>query len=349
MIPAPRMQRRKNSLFPVFIPFAGCPHRCVFCSQNAQTGQKPRPLSEVLQQLDADLAEARNAGRGPYELGFFGGTFTALPEPWPERFLAAAARHREAGTVSGVRCSTRPDAASPETLARLRKLGLDTVELGIQSFDGDALCKSGRGYDGEIARNACENVRRSGLRLGIQLMPGLPGDRPGVFRNDVDLALRLVPDCVRLYPCVVMEDTPLADTWRNGEYHPWPLARAVDELADALNRFRGAGIPVIRMGLAPETEMNASLLDGPWHPAFGQSVKALALYRHLKPHLETLTAPITLVVPRRLQGELLGHANELLPKYEALGLPQHAIRFEERDDFLLENLQTTVDPEDKIR
>lgn len=349
MIPAPKRQKRKNSLFPVFIPFAGCPHRCVFCSQNAQTGQESRPLSEVLQQLDADLAKARKAGRGPYELGFFGGTFTALPDPWPERFLAAAARHREAGAVCGVRCSTRPDAVSSESLARLKELGLDMVELGIQSFDDDALRRSGRGYDGKTASDACDIVRRSGLGLGIQLMPGLPGDRPGVFRNDVEIALRLAPDCVRLYPCVVMEGTPLAETWRRGEYRPWRLPRAVEELAEALNRFREAEIPVIRMGLAPEAEMNTSLLDGPWHPAFGQSVKALALYRHLKPHLQKHPGPVALAVPRRLQGEFLGHGNELLPEYETLGLSRHALRFEEREDFLLENLQTTVDPEDKIR
>jgi histone acetyltransferase (RNA polymerase elongator complex component) len=342
----PFLRRKHLSIWPVFIPFAGCPHRCSFCSQNAQTGTPPRPLSKVLEQLDFELAEALEKGRGPYELAFFGGTFTALPDQWPERFLHLAAKYREKGFISCVRCSTRPDAVTAENLARLKGLGLDMVELGIQSFDDAALEASGRGYAGNSARAACKLVREAGLRLGVQLMPGLPGDVPGLFRRDVETAVALAPDCARLYPCVVMDGTPLAETWRNGDYSPWGLEHAKDELADALLAFGQAEIPVIRMGLAPEAEMNASLLAGPWHPAFGQSVRALALFRYLAPEIR---GDHVIVAPSYLQGEIFGHANELKRRYAALGLGFRSIRFEDRDDFLFERGNLAVDPGAKIR
>jgi len=299
-----------------------------------------------LEQLGAELAEARKNGRGPFELAFFGGTFTALPDLWPERFLHLVAKYREEGFISRVRCSTRPDAVTAENLDRLKALGLDMVELGIQSFDDAALAACGRGYVGESACAACKVVREAGLKLGIQLMPGLPGDRSGLFRCDVATAVALAPDCVRLYPCVVMDGTPLAETWRNNGYEPWGLEHAKDELADALLAFGRADIPVIRMGLAPEAEMNASLLAGPWHPAFGQSVKALALFRYLAPRIK---GGHLLVAPRHLQGEIFGHANELKSRYAALGLGSGSIRFEKRDDFLLESGNLAVDPGAKIR
>lgn len=331
--PHPEGSRRKRPIWPVFIPFAGCPYRCIYCSQNAQTGTESEPLATTLATLDADLNQALEQGRGPYELAFFGGNFTALPEGESSAFLALARRYAEAGLIHGVRCSTRPDAVSHDSLLRLRRRGLTLVELGIQSFDDHALAATGRRYSGTLAQDAARTVHEAGLGLGIQLMPGLPGDRPGVFRNDVRTAIDLKPECVRLYPCIVMEGTALADLWRKGAYRPWDEEKAKNELAFALVEFQRADIRVIRIGLAPEERMNASLLAGPWHPALGQSVKALALFHHLSPHLQGVRS---VAAPRRYQGEFFGHKGELKPRYAALGLGDNSVRFEERDDFLLE-------------
>lgn len=125
-------------VWPVFLPFAGCPYRCVFCAQDKQTGRDGVELEKILHALEHDLDDALAAGRGPYELAFYGGTFTALPEPWPQMFLGLAMRYRERGLVTHVRCSTRPDCVDDFSLSMLRAQGLDMVELGIQSFDDEA-------------------------------------------------------------------------------------------------------------------------------------------------------------------------------------------------------------------
>lgn len=334
--PHPEPIRPTTRVWPVFIPFAGCPGRCVFCAQDKQTGQDHARLGEILDTVIRELSEAGESGRGPYELAFFGGTFTALPDGFPEQFLESVARFRKSGLITRIRCSTRPDRVSVDGLARLKSLGLGMVELGIQSFDDAALVESGRGYAGAVARQACETVREVGLELGIQLMPGLPGDASGVFASDVEIAVSLTPDCVRLYPCVVMDGTPLAEAWRQGDYVPWSLEQAKSELAGAVLKFWQAGISVIRLGLAPEDEMNASLLAGPWHPAFGQSVRALALFNLIHSRVEIFgRIPRELLVPRSFSGEIFGHAKELVEKYEKIGLSKNKIRIVEQDLFAL--------------
>ena len=222
----PEPARPRVRLRPVFLPRAGCPGLCVFCDQARQSGRPETPLAEAYERLAVDLARAAEAGGRPCELGLFGGTFTALPEPWIERFLALAAEYRRRGLITRVRCSTRPDAVPAGLLGRLKSLGLDAVELGVQSFDDAALAACCRGHDGSAARQGCRAVRAAGLDLVIQLLPGLPGDRPGLFAADVAAAVAESPAGVRLHPCLVLAGTGLAERFARGEYAPWDLGRA---------------------------------------------------------------------------------------------------------------------------
>lgn len=334
--PHPEPPPFPTRVWPVFLPFAGCPYRCVFCAQDKQTGQAETELESIFNSLETDLDQTLADGRGSYELAFYGGTFTALPSPWPEKFLGLAMRYRERGLVTHVRCSTRPDCVDELSLSMLRAQGLGMVELGIQSFDDQVLQQSGRGYTGYTARQACDMVKAAGMGLGIQLLPGLPGDRPGVFQNDVQVAATLLPEVARIYPCLVICDTPLATLWKRGDYQPWPLERAKEELASALLPLWGNNIRVIRLGLPPEGALAEHILAGPWHPALGQSARGLALFHIMKKHLSDFGRPPQLVaVPRRYQGELMGHGNELAERYAELGVTRENIRYVDSGSFLL--------------
>lgn len=332
----PEPPHDKSRIWPVFLPFAGCPYRCIYCAQDRQTGEEEAELADKLAELDTELEKALDRGRGPYELAFYGGTFTALPDPWPMAFLAVAQRYKERGLVTRVRCSTRPDCVDEAGLDMYQALGLDMVELGVQSFDDIVLKESGRGYTGETAKKACELVTNSGLGLGIQLLPGLPGDRENVFLDDAKITAALKPEVARIYPCLVIRDTPLATLWERGDYVPWELDRARKELAVALPILWGQSINVIRLGLPPEGTLAEHILAGPWHPALGQSVRGLALLDVIKEKLNELDgAPKLLEVPRRYQGELMGHAKELAAQYEKSGITRANIRYTEEDEFRL--------------
>ncbi len=324
-------------IWPVYLTYQGCPGRCVFCAQPLQSGRAAEAPDAILAAMEAGLAEARAAGRGPYELAFYGGVFTALPEPWPERFLAAARRAREAGSVTRVRCSTRPDACAPALLERLAACGLDLVEIGAQTFCDPVLTVSGRGHDVAASIRAARAVRQAGLGLGLQLLPGLPGHTPDHLAADVAVAADLAPDLVRLHPCLVPRGTALETLYRAGRYQPWDLDTTLDALALALPVLWRAGIRVTRIGLAPEPAFLEALVAGPWHPALGSRVRARANLALLTEAFRDLGGrPVGLTAPRRFSGELFGQARELGPAYAALGLQRAHIRFEERPDFRLE-------------
>jgi histone acetyltransferase (RNA polymerase elongator complex component) len=112
------------------------------------------------------------------------------------------------------------------------------------------------------------------VQVGVQLMPGLPGGDAAEALQSLRSALEMKPSFVRIYPTVVIDGTSLAELWKTGDFTPWTLDEAVDVCADMLHLCRLADIPVIRIGLQADAQLETNLLAGPYHPAFGQLVRS---------------------------------------------------------------------------
>jgi histone acetyltransferase (RNA polymerase elongator complex component) len=253
---------------------------------------------------------------------------------------------KEQKLISAVRCSTRPDRLSAGLLQRLKTLGLDTVELGIQSFCAEPLAASGRGYSPETAVQACQMVPEAGMALGIQLMPGMPGMRREHFLRDVERCVDIKPAFIRLYPCLVLEGTALAGLWRKNLFKPWTLELVLELLPEALLTLWKTGIKVIRMGLAPQKELEGRILSGPAHPALGQMLRSRALLKLLADKIRAAgpsAGGYALHAPGRFQGEFYGQRKEQAGDYANLGLKPDRVRWWDKDYFELEKVRSQPD------
>lgn len=68
----------KPFIIPIFLPHAGCPHRCVFCNQTAITGNnEPFPSAEGLRGEIDRLMPYKGKNRGKTEISFSGEIFWA--------------------------------------------------------------------------------------------------------------------------------------------------------------------------------------------------------------------------------------------------------------------------------
>ena len=260
---------------PFFISHLGCPHRCVFCDQQkiaGAAGLLPTPIE--MREKIAQYAQS-SPGR-EVEVAFYGGTFTALPKADQELLLGALQPLLASGSIASLRLSTRPDAVDPETARFLKQMGVGTVELGVQSMDEEVLRLSGRGHSAADAERAVRALKLAGLAVGVQLMPGLPGDSPERSLASLERVLSLQPSFLRIYPTLVISGTELAARYLAGSYLPQSLAQAVSLGKRMLLAARRAAVPVIRIGLQPTAELESPgvLLAGPYHPAFGQLVES---------------------------------------------------------------------------
>lgn len=205
------------------------------------------------------------------QIAFFGGTFTGLPKEEMLAYLAVAAPYIKNGAVNGIRISTRPDAIDDEILTLLAEHGVTHIELGVQSMDDEVLRRSGRGYTASEVVKSATRIRDRGFVLGMQLMPGLPGDTPEKSLYSARQVIALGAEETRLYPTVVIRGTPLATLWEKGEYHPLTTEDAVTLCARLKSEFEHSGVRVLKVGLHSGA-VEQDVLAGPFHPAFGQLV-----------------------------------------------------------------------------
>ncbi|MBI5469073.1 MAG: radical SAM protein [Deltaproteobacteria bacterium] len=266
------MGRKKQLIIPIFIPFGGCPNRCVFCDQEGITGEEKMPtLKETADTIDSYLSTWK--GRGGKEIAFYGGSFTALPEEAQLEYLKTAFGYVSGGRVDSVRVSTRPDRVTPEIIEYLKRYGVGTVELGAQSMSDEVLRASGRGHTAKSTADAVRLLRDGGFKVGLQFMPGLPGDDKGTVLRTTEEIISLKPDFVRVYPTLVLKNTPLHRMYLSESYRPWTLEDMVELCSLVYDLLTDAGVPVVRMGLQPTADLERNLVAGPYHPSFRQLVE----------------------------------------------------------------------------
>jgi elongator complex protein 3 len=136
----------------------------------------------------------------------------------------------------GLSIETRPDYITDYELVRLRKLGVTKVEIGVQHLDDDVLKLTKR--DMKIARvkNATEKLRNAGFKIVYHMMPNLPGSTP---ERDIEMFRELFvgkdfqPDMLKVYPCVVLENSELHETWKQGGFTTYTDDVLLDVLAKA--------------------------------------------------------------------------------------------------------------------
>ncbi len=265
-----------SSIIPVFIPHVGCPHDCVFCNQKKIAGKTSAPSgNEVHITIEEGLKKAGDAKKP--QVAFYGGSFTAIERPLMLEYLEAAKHFYDAGKISGIRLSTRPDSIDEEVLEILKCYNVRIIELGAQSMDEGVLKKVGRGHTADDVRYASRLIKKHGFSLILQMMTHLPGsdDDKDLFTAREIAALS--PDGVRVYPTVVVRETYLADMMENGEYKPCTPEAAAELGGKIIEIFEEKGIPIIRFGLNPTDDLSGGeALSGAYHPALGEM--ALSAY-----------------------------------------------------------------------
>jgi oxygen-independent coproporphyrinogen-3 oxidase len=219
-----------------------CQAKCLYCDFNSYAGLEYL----YVPYLDAMIQEVRWLARrfvpSVPTLFLGGGTPTVLPIELLRRLLAACFEVFAVEDGAEITSEANPGTLSPDYLQALRRLGINRLSLGAQSFDPAELTMLGRIHTVEQVALTVGRARAAGFdNLNLDLIYGLPGQSSAVWRHTVEQALALTPEHLSLYCLTVEEGTPLHEqVWGGRLPMPDPdLAADMYDLADDL--LTGAG------------------------------------------------------------------------------------------------------------
>lgn len=281
----------KYKILPLFIPHKGCKFQCVFCDQKIISGIRSQlSINQINGQIEDFATESWPHPHSEIrkEIAFYGGSFTALPAALQKSLLQPAFTALVKGRIDGIRVSTRPDCCGLKALKLLKEFCVKTIELGVQSMDNKVLELSGRGHRADASINAVKCLKDQGFIVGVQLMPGLPGEDRHSFIKTIKTIISLRPDFVRLYPTIVIKGTVLEGLYKKGVYKPLTVSRATRLCCEAMKLFKKSDIKVIRCGLQPTSSLmtKGMVCAGPFHPAFGELVESRLMLDIIKKALK---------------------------------------------------------------
>lgn len=329
---------KSNVVIPVFVTHMGCPFKCIFCDQGKISGQKEIMTAEIMRsEIEKSLPTIREGTH--IEIGFYGGSFTGIPEKQQFELLETANSYLTRGKVQGIRLSTRPDFIDKHIIGYLKSFGVGIVELGIQSLDDAVLEKTCRGYNSADALRAMEIISSSGLRLGAQTMIGLPEDNIDKDISTAETITEFYPEVVRIYPTLVIKGTMLEKLYSAGLYKPLALDEAVEISSKLLEIYTSRSINVIRIGLQPTEELNdnCEVAGGPFHPAFRHLVESRLMLKKIVDILDnshnSTGENLRITSPQNNLSDISGYKRENI-KYlkKNYGFKNIAIKFDDNID-----------------
>jgi histone acetyltransferase (RNA polymerase elongator complex component) len=323
-------------IFPIFIPHRGCPQSCIFCDQYQISGVIDPDWNDLQKQLKAYCRLHQDEDK---EIAFYGGSFTCLPEQEQNELYDKVQLFIDDKTH--LRYSTRPDGITKEILQAGYSRGVRTVELGIQDFNDTVLQKSYRGYDREKALEACRSVKANGLKLSVQVMPGLPGYNSSANERTIEDTISVQPDYVRIYPTIVIKGTPLETLYLKGEYSPLDLSSAIAITCEMVERFEAYGITVIKVGLTGIEK--SQVVAGPFHPAFGELVRAeMFIKKIVSVHIPNQVLNISKKDISLLLGNKKEYLTKIKHKYNQSAIKINVSEFLEKGEFRYTNTNEFV-------
>ena len=314
------MKLNKEYIIPIFLPYTEETNQYTYYYNLKSDKQKKISVKDIKQIIEKYLKNFKDETKY-VEVAFFGENFLKLKEQ--DKFLETVYEYIKEKKVSSIRITTAPDSINKETLKKLKKYGVKTIELDVKSTNDYILKKCMSNNTIESIKNACKLIRWNRFTLGVQMLIGLPESTRLDELNTAKELIKLKPKLIRIEPVVVLKDTMLEQEYINNEYVPLKLEQAVERCKEIVDLFNKNKTNMIRIGFQNAEEPIKELKDvdrviaGPYHPYFRGLVESRLWYDAIVDKIKKVNAKVRQVKitanPENMNS-ILGEKNENIIK-----------------------------------
>lgn len=222
---------RPLSLY-VHLPF--CRSLCHYCACNVVITRKPGVAARYLDSLACEIATAADLiGVRPArvtQLHLGGGTPTYLTAEELERLCDLIAARFDLSALEEAAVEVDPRVTSEAQLAALARRGFNRASFGVQDFDPLVQRAINRRQSVPKTEALIRTARELGYKgINIDLIYGLPFQRPETFAATVARVIALRPDRIALYSYAHVPWMRRAQT--SFEMHEFPLPSPEEKIA----------------------------------------------------------------------------------------------------------------------
>lgn len=194
----------------LYIHIPWCVRKCPYCDFNSHTASPVLPEQEYVDALLADLDQDLHAvyGRELTSIFFGGGTPSLFSAEALGRLLQGVEQRIPFADDIEITLEANPGTFEQEKFVAYRKLGINRLSIGIQSFQQEKLEALGRIHNGDEAVRAAGMARQAGFdNFNLDLMHGLPDQSLDDALSDLRQAIALKPTHISWYQLTLEPNT----------------------------------------------------------------------------------------------------------------------------------------------
>lgn len=209
------MKEEQAGLY-IHIPF--CLGKCGYCS--FYSIKSVNLIPEYIAALKKEIKYYRN-GFSSFDTIYIGGGTPSLltPKQFIEIFTSIN-KYFNIDTNSEITLETNPGDISFNYLNKMKNLGINRLNIGVQSFDDKVLSFLGRRHSSKEAIASIEAARTAGFdNLGIDLIYGVHGVSIKSWKNTLQKAVSFSPEHISCYQLSLSENTPLYKKYSSEGWH----------------------------------------------------------------------------------------------------------------------------------
>ncbi len=195
----------------LYIHIPWCLKKCPYCDFNSHAQKSALPekdyIAALLRDLQADITYY-SIDRAINTIFIGGGTPSLFSPSSFEQLLAGIAELIPIANDAEITLEANPGTAESAKFSAYRRLGINRLSIGVQSFSNALLHKLGRVHDAEQAINAVHLAKQAGFeQINLDLMFGLPGANLADCLADINTALALAPTHLSFYQLTLEPNT----------------------------------------------------------------------------------------------------------------------------------------------
>jgi len=188
----------------IHIPF--CKQACYYCNFHFSTTKNYKILIKSIQ--DEIYLKKFFLNKEKIESIYFGGgTPSLIKSEYIKQIIKTLKTHFEIKNNCGITLEVNPDDINNQKLKIWKKLGINRLSIGIQTFDNAILKSMNRNHNEIVAKKALKKIKTQFSNYSIDLIYGAPKSTIKTLKKDLNIIKDINPPHVSIYNMTVEKNT----------------------------------------------------------------------------------------------------------------------------------------------